>query len=142
MGRFGSVVVTSFVAGPSTAAPFGMALGLPPVFAVLAVVIGSAVSFVVALFAMDWLKSKWPKRKNKKGPGKAVDRARRLLNRLGPAGLGLLGPALIGTWVSAAVGSAFGLARWPLLVWLMTGAIVWSAVLVAASGTLLNWIFG
>lgn len=141
MGRIGSVVLTSFLAGPSTAAPMGMAMGLPPVLAVLAVVAGAAASFVIALFAMDWIRSRWPRKRKGKRSGKAVERARRILTRFGPAGLGLIGPALIGTWVSAAVGAAFGLARWRLLAWLMTGALLWSTILVVASGALLGWLF-
>lgn len=143
LGRFGSVLLTAFLAGPSTAAPMGMALGLSPVLAVFAVVAGAAASFVIALFATDWIKARWPRKpRDKPRSGKAAARARAILTRFGPAGLGLIGPALIGTWVSAAVGAAFGLARWRLLAWLVTGALVWATILVAASGALLGWLFG
>lgn len=141
MGRFGSVVLTAFLAGPSTAAPMGMALGLSPVLAVVAVVTGAAASFVIALFAMDRIRRWWPRKRDRPRSGKAAARARAVLTRFGPAGLGLIGPALIGTWVSAAVGAAFGLARGRLLVWLVTGAVLWSTILVAASGALLGWLF-
>jgi hypothetical protein len=70
-----------------------------------------------------------------------TQRARRVLLKFGPVGFGLVGPALFGTWVSAVLGSALGLARWRLLGWLVVGATVWSAVLVVLSSTMLGWLF-
>jgi hypothetical protein len=43
--------------------------------------------------------------------------------------------------VSAVLGSALGLSRQRLLVWLVVGATTWSAILVLASHTMLGWLF-
>lgn len=161
MGRFGSVLLTGFLAGPSTAAPVGLALRLPPWATVLAVSAGAWASFVIALFAMEWVRrlrryrprflrytltARLIRRRRARAHDPArqaarLEKARRMLTRFGPAGFGLVGPALFGTWVSAVLGSALGLARQRLLVWLVVGATVWSAILVLASHTVLGWLF-
>ncbi len=163
MGRFGSVLLTGFLAGPSTAAPVGLALRLPAWATVLAVSAGAWASFVIALFAMEWvrrlpkfryrprflrytltaryLRRRRERRADPERQAARLEKARRMLTRFGPAGFGLVGPALFGTWVSAVLGSALGLARQRLLVWLVVGATVWSAILVLASHTVLGWLF-
>ena len=165
MGRFWSVWLTGFLAGPSTAAPVGLALRLPAWATVLAVSASAAASFVIALFAMEWLRAlrrrrRFPifrytltarlirRRRSRVDPAERaarqaarMEKARRLLTRFGPAGFGLVGPALFGTWVSAVLGSALGLARQRLLVWLVVGATTWSALLVLATHTAFGWLF-
>ena len=162
MGRFWSVWLTGFLAGPSTAAPVGLALRLPAWATVLAVSASAAASFVIALFAMEWLRRvRRPRlrflrhtltarliRRRRMTPAERaarnaarMEKARRMLTRFGPAGFGLVGPALFGTWVSAVLGSALGLGRQRLLVWLVVGVTVWSAILVLASQTVLGWLF-
>ena len=162
MGRFWSVWLTGFLAGPSTAAPVGLALRLPAWATVLAVSAGAWASFVIALFAMEWLRRHRPlrifrhtltarlirRRRRRVDPEERaardaarIEKARRLLTRFGPAGFGMVGPALFGTWVSAVLGSALGLARQRLLVWLVVGATTWSAVLVLATHTAFGWLF-
>ncbi|MGB3440610.1 MAG: hypothetical protein WBA97_17835 [Actinophytocola sp.] len=170
MGRFWSVWLTGFFAGPSTAAPVGLALRLPAWATVLAVSASAAASFVIALFAMEWLRARRRprlrvfrhlllvrlirrlRRRRQGDPEERAERAavrraarmekaRRVLTRFGPAGFGLVGPALFGTWVSAVLGSALGLARQRLLVWLVVGATTWSALLVLATHTAFGWLF-
>ncbi|MFI7676017.1 hypothetical protein [Actinophytocola sp. NPDC049390] len=166
MGRFWSVWLTGFLAGPSTAAPVGLALRLPPWATVLAVSAGAWASFVIALFAMEWVRrlrkvrlryrprlllrysltARYLRRRRERAAdperqAARLEKARRMLTRFGPAGFGLVGPALFGTWVSAVLGAALGLARQRLLVWLVVGATTWSAVLVLASHTVLGWLF-
>jgi hypothetical protein len=167
------VLLTGFLAGPSAAAPVGLALGLPGWATVLALSLGAGVSFVIALFAMEFVRrvrghhplrflrntytfrlvrrlrlrrhhgTDPAERAERDAARRAarMDKARRLLTRFGPAGFGLVGPALFGTWVSAVLGSALGLARQRLLVWLVVGATTWSALLVIASHTMLGWLF-
>lgn len=173
MGRFGSVFLTGFLAGPSAAAPVGLALRLPAWATVLALSTGAGASFVIALFAMESIRRLRARRplgflrhtytarlvrrlrtrrharmddaeRAERAAAKRAARmakAHRLLTRFGPAGFGLVGPALFGTWVSAVLGSALGLARQRLLAWLVIGATTWSALLVLASHTMLGWLF-
>ncbi|MFD6397279.1 hypothetical protein [Nocardia sp. NPDC060249] len=60
-------------------------------------------------------------------------RARRVLDRYGVAGFGIVGPALFGTWGSALLGAALGIPRRPLICWLMIGVTLWCTVLLVAS---------
>jgi hypothetical protein len=137
------VLLTGFLAGPSAAAPVGLVLRLPAWATVLALSVGAWASFVIALFAMDWLRTRWPRRRRDRAEKHAarLQRARKVLTKFGPVGFGLVGPALFGTWVSAVLGSALGLARQRLLAWLVVGATTWSALLVLASHTMLGWLF-
>lgn len=198
MGRFGTIMLAGFFLGPSAATPMGLALDLPPVVALIAVLVGVHASFLVALFATERLRaanarrratraddgpgarwglfrwwrrwsllgrlsrrhnwgnwgltSRWRRRqldsrsKDRSGAravrrARVAARARAVLVRFGPVGFGLVGPALFGTWVSAALGTALGLARWRLLTWLVVGATVWTALLVLASSSLFGWLF-
>jgi hypothetical protein len=158
VGRFWSVWLTGFLAGPSAAAPVGVLLRLPAWATVLALSAGAWASFVIALFAMEWVRRRRPlrifrhtltarlirRRRRRVDPAERaarMEKARRVLTRFGPAGFGLVGPALFGTWVSAVLGSALGLARQRLLVWLVVGATTWSALLVIASHTMFGWLF-
>ncbi len=149
MGRFLSIVLFAFLLGPSAATPMGLAFGLSPLAAFLAVAAGVSATFAITLFAMDRIRTFLVKRRPdrarhrpRKGPGKAARRARAVLDRFGPVGLGLVGPALFGTWVSAAVGAAVGMSRRRLFAWLVVGATVWTGLLVLASDSVLSWLFG
>ena len=147
MGRFISIVLLAFLLGPSAATPMGLAVDLSPPAAFLAVSAGVSATFAVALFAMDRLRRFLVRRKpaseaGRERGGRAARRARAVLDRFGPVGLGLVGPALFGTWVSAAVGAAVGMGRRRLFGWLVVGATVWTGVLVVASDSILGWLFG
>lgn len=147
MGRFVTIVLVAFLLGPSAATPMGLALDLSPPAALLAVVAGVTSTFAITLFAMDRLRRFLAARRPARRPGRernsrAARRARAVLDKFGPVGLGLIGPALFGTWVSAAVGAAVGMGRRRLFVWLVVGATVWTGLLVLASDSLLGWLFG
>lgn len=146
MGRFVTIVLVAFLLGPSAATPMGLALNLSPPAAFVAVVAGVTSTFGITLFAMDrirrFLARRRPARPRRERGGRAAKRARAVLDRFGPVGLGLVGPALFGTWVSAAVGAAVGMGRRRLFVWLVVGATVWTGLLVLASDSLLGWLFG
>lgn len=143
MGRFVTILLVAFLLGPSAATPMGLALDLSPPAALLAVVAGVTSTFAITLFAMDrlrrFLAARRPARERN---SRAARRARAVLDKFGPVGLGLIGPALFGTWVSAAVGAAVGMGRRQLFVWLVVGATVWTGLLVIASDSLLGWLFG
>ncbi|GGR46366.1 hypothetical protein [Streptomyces roseolus] len=70
--------------------------------------------------------------------GAAGRRARRVFERYGAAGFGIVGPALFGTWGSSLLGAALGIPRWRLIRWLMAGVTLWCAVLLVASDAVLG----
>ncbi|MQS35915.1 hypothetical protein [Streptomyces katsurahamanus] len=60
-------------------------------------------------------------------------RARRVFERYGVVGFGIVAPALFGTWGSSLLGAALGIPRWRLIRWLMAGVTLWCTVLLVAS---------
>ncbi|MEU9865843.1 hypothetical protein AB0D99_33760 [Streptomyces sp. NPDC047971] len=70
--------------------------------------------------------------------GTAGRRARRVFERYGVVGFGLVGPALFGTWGSSLLGAALGIPRWRLIRWLTAGVTLCCAVLLVASDAVLD----
>ncbi|MGW8884052.1 small multi-drug export protein [Streptomyces sp. NPDC055749] len=145
MARFAWAVLAGFVLG-TPAVPFGLSLSLPAPVALLAVLTGSACCLLFAVFAMERVRARWQKwRATKKDTtdgtppktdrlsGKTGLRARRVVDRYGAIGFGVIGPALFGTWGSALLGAALGVPRWRLLSWLMVGVTLWCTVMLVAS---------
>ncbi|WP_329620210.1 small multi-drug export protein [Streptomyces sp. NBC_01255] len=155
MGRFVWTLLAGFAIG-TPAVPFGLSLSLPGPVALFAVLLGSACCVVFAVFAMERARSRWQSwraRRKSSAPragsaaeassdGTAADgrlsgaagrRARRVLDRYGVAGFGIVGPALFGTWGSSLLGAALGIPRRRLISWLMAGVTLWCTVLLIAS---------
>ncbi|MFD3654038.1 hypothetical protein [Streptomyces sp. NPDC058620] len=144
MVRFAWAVLAGFVLG-TPAVPFGLSLSLPAPVALLAVLTGSACCLLFAVFAMERARARWQLwRAGRRGDadvapgkdrlsGKAGVRARRVVDRYGAIGFGVIGPALFGTWGSALLGAALGVPRWRLLSWLMVGVTLWCTVMLVAS---------
>jgi hypothetical protein len=115
------------------AVPAGIALGLPAVLVWATTVAGAMFCVVVVVYAGDKLRS-WLVRRL--GHGRAAGeggRARRVWERYGVAGWGLVGPLVLGVPLAAAVGVGMGAPRRKLVVWLGAGAILWTTVLTVAA---------
>jgi hypothetical protein len=161
VGRFIWSALAGFAIG-TPAVPVGLSLSLPGPVALLAVLSGSACSVVFAVFAMERARLRWQFRRarrksssavragsatgapagsaapvrtaaNDRLAGTAGRRARRVVERYGVRGFGLVGPALFGTWGSSLLGAALGIPRWRLIRWLMVGVTLWCTVLLFAS---------
>ncbi|WP_199552398.1 hypothetical protein [Streptomyces sp. N35] len=65
--------------------------------------------------------------------GTAGRRARRVFDRYGVVGFGIVGPALFGTWGSSLLGAALGIPRRRLIRWLLAGVTLWCTVMLIAS---------
>ncbi|MFE6912457.1 hypothetical protein [Streptomyces rubiginosohelvolus] len=152
MLKFTWAVLAGFALG-TPAVPFGLSISLAPPLALTAVLLGAAGCLVSAVFAAGWLRARWLDWRAKRRrvttappPGKRRNRldsatglrARRVVNRYGVVGFGIIGPALFGTWGSAMLGTALGLPRWPLIGWLMAGVTLWCTVMLLASEALID----
>lgn len=168
MGRFVGTLFAGFVLG-TPAVPVGLSLSLSGPVALFAVLLGAACCVVFAVFAMERARLLWRSwRVRRKSAAALADsategdgasaisvtsaadarlsgatgrRARRVLDRYGVAGFGIVGPALFGTWGSALLGAALGIPNWRLIRWLMTGVALWCTVLLVASDAALA-VFG
>ncbi|MFE9663954.1 hypothetical protein [Streptomyces sp. NPDC005955] len=160
MGRFIWSVLAGFAIG-TPAVPFGLSLSLPGPVALLAVLLGSACCVVFAVVAMGRARLHWQSWRARRtsssavragsAPGTPSDgapvrtavrdrlsgtagrRARRIFERYGVVGFGIVGPALFGTWGSSLLGAALGIPRWRLIRWLMAGVTLWCTVMLFAS---------
>ncbi|MCC8481225.1 small multi-drug export protein [Streptomyces parvus] len=152
MLNFAWAVLAGFALG-TPAVPFGLSISLAPPVALVAVLLGAAGCLLSAVFAAGWLRTQWLVRRSKRRPVTAGSppenrrnrldsptgrRARRVVNRYGVIGFGIIGPALFGTWGSAVLGTALGLPRWRLIGWLMAGVTLWCTVMLLASEALID----
>jgi uncharacterized membrane protein len=130
------VAVASFVSG-GFAIPLGFALGLEPLEVYLFACLGSMVGLLVFLYAGDAVRSWLRRRTDGDDPDGSDDsaddpatnpRVRRIVDRWGAKGLGLIGPVFPGVTASVLVGLALGLERSTLARWMSLGVGVMFAI--------------
>ena len=113
------------------AVPAGAALGLPPILVWLATVAGALLCIVVVVLAGErqraWLVSRLGRGRAREG-----GRLRRIWERYGVIGWGLLGPLVLGAPLAAALGVGLGAPRRGLLLWLGAGVVLWTTILTVA----------
>lgn len=129
-------VVTVFGLGAVelwAAIPAGLALGLHPVATAIASALGAITSgLVVALLgdrARAWLVARHGVPRDGGGHGTI----RRIWDRYGVMGLGLLAPLLVGAPLGTALGLLLGAPVRRLLLWVSVGIVLWSGLLTAAA---------
>ena len=113
------------------AVPAGIAMGLPAPLVWLATVCGALLGVALVVIAGDRLRA-WLVHHFGHGGAREGGRLRRLWDRYGVIGWGLLAPLLLGAPLAAAVGVALGATRGRLLFWLGIGVTVWTTVLALA----------
>ena len=113
------------------AVPAGFAMGLPALLVWLLTVSGALVGVFVVVVAGDRLRT-WLVARSAHGRVAEGGRLRRVWERYGVVGWGLLAPLLLGAPLAAAVGVALGASRERLLVWLGAGVVLWTSVLTVA----------
>jgi hypothetical protein len=112
--------------------PAGLALGLSPVVVIitssLSYACGAAVVALLGERVRDWVL----KRLGRKADANADTPIRRIWQKYGVVGLGLLAPMTVGAQIGAALGLAFDSKPRSLFVSLALGGLVWSIILTAA----------
>jgi uncharacterized membrane protein len=111
------------------AIPAGLALGLPPIMAGVLSFAGAITGLLIILLAGGKLR-RWLLKKHQKPNGKAKpNRIKRIWDRYGVIGLGLLAPITTGVPLGAAIGLAFGASSGRMLLWMSLGAAIWSTII-------------
>jgi hypothetical protein len=113
------------------AVPAGLALGLPLPLVWAATLAGALLGITVVVVAGDRLRA-WLVDRFGHGGVREGGRLRRVWDRYGVIGWGLLAPLLLGAPLAAAIGVALGAERWRLVLWLGAGAALWTTVLTLA----------
>jgi hypothetical protein len=112
--------------------PAGLALGLSPltvmITASLSYTAGVAVVTLLGERVRDWVL----KRLGRKADANADSPIRRIWQKYGVVGLGLLAPMTVGAQIGAALGLAFNSKPRTLFLSLALGGLIWSIILTAA----------
>ncbi len=130
LAQFLSVLAIGFVE-LWAAVPAGIAMGLPAPLVWAATLCGALLGIAAVVIAGDRLRA-WLVSRFGHGAAREGGRLRRLWDRYGVIGWGLLAPLLLGAPLAAAIGVALGAARGRLVFWLGVGAAVWTTVLTVA----------
>ncbi|MGI9604133.1 MAG: hypothetical protein ACR2QE_19800 [Acidimicrobiales bacterium] len=107
--------------------PIGFALGLPVLEVYIAATLGSIVSLTIFLMAGDRIRSKLAGG-TEATPPDPNSRVRRLVDRYGARGLGLIGPIFPGVTASVVLGLTLGLGKGELARWLSLGTAIMFAL--------------
>ncbi|ARS90548.1 small multi-drug export protein [Natrarchaeobaculum aegyptiacum] len=122
---------------PFIVIPVAIGLGLDPVATGLAAFGGSVTAVTLIVLAHERVVTWWMRRRASPDDGAdssaRYDRARRLWDRYGNAGLAFAGPLLAGLHLTALVGAVVGRDTRILLGWLTIGLGAWTGAIVAAS---------
>ncbi len=109
--------------------PAGRALGVPPLIVVITAAVSYSVGAALVVFlgqpVRDWLM----KRGGDKILGSENNPVRKVWNRYGVIGLGLLAPLTTGSQIGAAVGMALNARPIHLWAWLTFGGLLWAAII-------------
>lgn len=105
----------------------GIVIGVPPLAAALAAMLGNAVAVLAIIFVADALRTRARRdRSSGLSPGQA--RVKKLFDRFGVPGVSLL---LHPTQISAAGLIALGAPRTKVIIWQLTSIAVWGTAVVA-----------
>lgn len=111
--------------------PVGFALGLHPIEIFLAASLGSIVGIALIVFLGERVRASVLNRYGKNTVNWRYGRARRIWEKYGIKGIGLIGPLFPGAPLAAAIGVALGAPRYKLFAWFTAGVLIWSALIVA-----------
>lgn len=117
------------------AIPAGLALGLDPFLVGLGASIGAILGTLIVVLVGERLRNWLVRRYSVKKERQKTGLIRKIWQRYGLIGLGLLAPLLTGAPLGAALGLSLGAQAGRLMVWMSLGIVLWAAILTAA-GTL------
>lgn len=112
----------------------GVAIGLPPVVAVLVAVIGNVISMLAFVLVTDATRSKVREKRgsDEEPPTPRRARLKRIFDRFGVPGVSLLGQTLLPSQITSAAMVGFGASRSAVIVWQIISIVLW--------GTVFGWL--
>lgn len=113
------------------AIPAGLALGLNPLLVGLGAAVGAISGTLIVVLVGGKLR-RWLYRRHS---GKKAEQPSGLISKIwqryGLIGLGLLAPLLTGAPLGAALGLSLGAPAGRLMVWIILGIVLWTAILTS-----------
>lgn len=137
------LVLLMAIAGIWKAVPLGIVLKLHPVLIFAMTAIGGNITVLILFYSGNKLKSLLFKHREKREQSRSAKRVRYLLDKYGPAGLGLIGTLIAGQITTVLLGLALVRSQRSFLLWAMAGTVFASLVitLLLVSGIdLIDWI--
>jgi len=131
-------IFTIYLAGISgiwKGIPVGFALEAHPIVTAMFTALGSITVVLVLLFSGEKLKKWVLRRYGKKHLDKQQGRFTRLMERYGVAGLGLIACGVIGPILTTLLGLVLVSKIRRLMVFLLTGVVLWSGLLTLLATT-------
>lgn len=111
--------------------PVGLALSLSPVLIALAAAVGYTVGAGIILFLGEPVRKWFYARMGHRLPTDPNSRTRRLLDKYGVVGLGLLAPVTLGAQIGALLGLTLNMPRLKLFAALALGGLLWAGIFTA-----------
>ncbi|GEK80696.1 hypothetical protein ABA31_20470 [Agrococcus baldri] len=107
-------------------AVIGILVGLHPAVAIVAAIIGNAISMFAFVFAADVARKKVVEgRETAKEPSPRRERLKRMFDRFGVPGVSLLGQTLLPSQITSGAMVSFGASRNAVLLWQCISIVVW-----------------
>lgn len=114
------------------AIPLGLFLKAEAVTIFSMTALGGITGVLILFFFGDLLKKIRDRKRRGQGSGRQWSTARRLFERYGAPGLGILGSLVIGPNPTIIIGLLMVKSRFVLLYWTLAGTVIWSFVLTMA----------
>ena len=108
-----------------TGSVLGVLVGINPVVAVLAAIVGNLVSMLVVVLGADGLRSRLGAGKGTKEPSPRAQKLRARFDRYGVAGVSLVGQTILPSQITSATMVSFGASRNAVVFWQAISITVW-----------------
>ncbi|MGF3056238.1 hypothetical protein [Microbacterium sp. YY-01] len=109
----------------------GVAIGLPPVIAVVMAVIGNTVSMLVFVYAGASIRERRKRKRPEEQTSAKSERLRRMFDRFGVPGVSLLGQTVLPSQITSGAMVGFGASRNRVIIWQIVSIIMWGAIFAA-----------
>lgn len=117
------LVLLTAITGVWKAVPLGLLLNLQPVVIFFMTASGATISVIILYFFGNRVKRWIYKSGTQPESSKKGTRVRNILNKYGPAGLGIIGTLVAGQITTVIVGLALVKSKRSFLVWMMVGSV-------------------
>lgn len=106
-------------------AVIGVVIGLNPVVAIAAAIVGNVISMLIFVLSAHGLRSKVSSAKEQKPLSPRRQKLRAQFDKYGVAGVSLLGQAILPSQITSAAMVSFGASKNVVILWQIISIIIW-----------------